>query len=59
MDETRAAALPIMSRPEDPYDDAFCTGVRAAAEVWEHLRFVLRAAVLHWQDDWGGRGVHR
>jgi hypothetical protein len=47
MDETCAAALPIMSRPEDPYDDAFCTGVRAAAEVWERHRLVLRAAVQH------------
>ena len=44
MDETCAAAWPIMSRPEDPYDDGFCTGVLAVAEVWERHRFVLRAA---------------
>ena len=52
MDEMYDASLPIMSHPEGTsYDDALRTGVRAAAEVWERHRFVLRAAVQHWHND--------
>jgi hypothetical protein len=51
--------IAITSRRADPSDDAFCTGVRAAAEVWARHRFVLRAAVPHWQNDWGARGVRQ
>jgi TetR/AcrR family transcriptional regulator, ethionamide resistance regulator len=52
MDEMYDASLPIMSHPEGAsYDDALRTGVRAAAEVWERHRFVLRAAVQHWHND--------
>jgi hypothetical protein len=48
MDEKCDAALPIMSHPEDTYDDAFCTGVRADVQHWHNdrdIRTVLFAIV--------------
>jgi AcrR family transcriptional regulator len=52
MDEMYEASLPIMSHPDGAsYDEALRTGVRAAADVWERHRFVLRAAMQHWHND--------
>jgi AcrR family transcriptional regulator len=52
MDEMHDAALPVMSHPDGAsYDEALRTGVRAAADVWQRHRFVLRAAVQHWHND--------